>query len=233
METNENATVSEDKSLSVPGAIVVAGILIAIAILYTGGSKQNAQGKAKNADNLAPITSKDHILGNPNAKVKVVEFSDLQCPYCQSFHPTMKRIMDTYGKTGQVAWVYRHFPLSFHPLAGPGAVASECVANLGGNIQFWNYIDAVFSVGLTVDNESLLNTSATKIGIDLDKFNECIEKNPNKALIEAHVNDGLLSGVGGTPYSIVIAPNGKKYPISGAQPYEAVADVIERALKDI
>lgn len=95
------------------------------------------------AQNIKPITSSDHIFGNPAAPLKIVEFSDLECPFCQKFHPTLKQLVNDYN--GEVAWVYRHFPLeSIHPSARPAAEASECVASLGGNDAFWQYLDLLF-----------------------------------------------------------------------------------------
>src|SRR4051812_7191904 len=105
--------------LSIPVAIIIAGAIVAGAVIWTKKPAQVAvntntqQAAALSGDTqpIAPITDKDHILGNPNAKIKIVEYSDPSCPFCKMFHPTMLKIMDTYGKTGDVAWVYRHFPL--------------------------------------------------------------------------------------------------------------------------
>ncbi len=79
---------------------------------------------------------RDHIRGNPDAPVTLVEYSDFECPFCKRFHPTVKRIVDEYG--GRVRWVYRHFPLDeIHPVkARREAAAAECAAELGGNDAF-------------------------------------------------------------------------------------------------
>ncbi len=95
--------------------------------------------------NLQPVTTADHIRGNPNALIKIVEFADLQCPFCQFFHDTMQQVMAEYGTKGQVAWVYRHFPLtSIHRYALPWAEESECANQIGGPEKFWSYIDTRF-----------------------------------------------------------------------------------------
>lgn len=86
---------------------------------------------------------KDHILGDRNAPIAIIEYSDYQCPFCHAVHPTYKQIMKEYD--GKVMWVYRHFPLSFHPEAMPLAIASECVASLKGNDAFWAFSDKVMS----------------------------------------------------------------------------------------
>ena len=91
---------------------------------------------------LPPITKNDHIYGNSKAPVVIVEYSDFECPYCKAFHSTLKKIIDE--SNGDIAWVYRHFPLhthSFEELA-----AAECVAKLKGNDAFWKYGDLLFQM---------------------------------------------------------------------------------------
>ena len=85
------------------------------------------------------ITADDRYLGNINADVVIIEYSDIDCPFCKRFHPTMERIAQEYGS--KIAWVYRHFPLdSLHPEARTKAEATECVAQLAGNEVFWRYL---------------------------------------------------------------------------------------------
>lgn len=110
-----------------------------------------------------PISAADHIWGDPNAPVKIIEYSDLQCPFCQRFHPTMQQIVTEYK--GQVAWVYRHFPLEqIHPHARKEAEAAECAAELGGNNAFWVFVDALFK-GTPTSDPAELAKIATQIGL--------------------------------------------------------------------
>ncbi|MEK7535935.1 MAG: thioredoxin domain-containing protein [Patescibacteria group bacterium] len=251
METQEQSQGTQEpaQKLTVPVAIVVAGIIIALAVIYTGGkggsnaevpdqddiAKQAGEAKQKLADNVKPVDPNEHILGNPNAQVKIVEFSDIECPFCKRFQTTMQQVMDEYGKDGRVAWVYRHFPLQIHPKATPEAEATECVWEQGGNAMFWKYLDALFVASLSNNQTDLaiLASEADKIeGINMTKFNSCITNRTYKKKVEEDVQDGLNSGVSGTPYSIVIAANGKKFPINGALPIENVRTIIELALKE-
>ncbi len=104
--------------------------------------KNPAKAEGEEAKKVEPVDfEKDHVRGDSSAKIAVIEYSDLQCPYCQKVHPTYKKILDTYGK--DVVWVYRHFPLSFHPDAMPLAVGAECAAKEGGQEAFWSFVDAV------------------------------------------------------------------------------------------
>ena len=234
----------KQNNLTIPVAIIVAGVLIAGAVFFTNNGKSNvpaANDTAKDTPQetgivLAPITENDHLLGNPNADIVIVEYSDTECPYCKTFHATMNQVMAEYGKEGRVAWVYRHFPLdSIHPKADKEAEATECAAELGGNNAFWAYINKVFEV--TPSNNGLdlaiLPDIATEIGLDKTQFEECLASGRHAAKVEAFYQSGIAAGVRGTPLSIIVTTkDGQKYPLSGAQPYQAVKQIIDAGLAD-
>lgn len=228
-------------SLSIPLAIVFSGILIAGAILFTetnniaasNGDTIPARGEQGADSEIAPeailaIKSDDHVLGNPDAEVLIIEYSDTQCPFCQKFHETMVQVMDNYGKTGTVAWVYRHFPLDqIHPYARKGGEALECAAELGGNTAFWKYEDELFAPatgGLTLE---ILPIVAGKVGLDVAKFNACLSSGKYAERVDRDFQDGAAVGVRGTPYSVVWnKKTGKQVPVNGALPYENVKTVL-------
>jgi len=91
---------------------------------------------------VPPQVDGDHIWGSSNAEVFVIEYSDLECPYCKRIHSTLKEIVNE--SNGEVAWIYRHWVV--HPNALPKAGASECVAKIKGNDAFWKYIELVFGL---------------------------------------------------------------------------------------
>lgn len=226
------------QTLAIPIAIVIAGAFIAVALYMTGGSNAGALGAevpempSGDLEAMAPITGEDHIRGNPNAPVKIVEYSDTECPFCKKLHPTLQQVIGEYGD--QVAWVYRHFPLDqLHPKARKEAEATECAAELGGNDGFWKYLDRLFEV--TPANDGLdpaeLPRIAQYVGLDVARFNECLSSGKYAQKIEGQVQDAIATGGTGTPWNIVVAKNGEKYPLSGAQPYEAWKQVIDIALK--
>jgi len=227
----------------IPIAIMIAGALIAGAIYLGGkspqvassGSPQAAQGDQK-LDKLAPITVNDHIRGNPNAPVKIVEYSDLECPFCKSFHPTMKQVMSEYGASGQVAWVYRHFPIDqLHPVkARKEAVAAECANELAGNDAFWKYVDRFFEITPSnndTDIDTVLPQIARELGLDETQFSSCLASGKYDKHIEDEVQNALAIGSTGTPNSVVVGKSSKKYPIVGALPYASVKQIIELALQ--
>lgn len=229
-----------------PVAILVAGIIIAAAIIYAvgwratpGSQGQTAQveetlggDEAAALKKMRPISDKDHILGDAKAPVKIVEYSDTECPFCKRFHNTVHQAVTDYP--GQVAWVYRHFPLdALHSKARKEAEATECAAELAGNDGFWKYIDRLFE--LTPSNNGLdpaqLPQIAVDVGLDKAKFEECLASGRHASTVEEDVQDALATGGQGTPNSIIITASGEKISFSGAQPYEALKQVIDLALR--
>ena len=235
----------QQNNLSIPVAIVIAGVLIAGAV-YLGTSKdasttainnqqaQQAPQQTGDLDKMAAISASDHVRGNPDAPVKIVEYSDTECPFCKRFHSTMQEVMNEYDKDGKVAWVYRHFPLDqLHSKARKEAVALECANEQGGNDKFWSYADRLYEI--TPANNGLdpaeLPKIAQYVGLDVAKFNTCLASTKYDTHIEDDVQNATATGGNGTPWSIVVDKNGKKYPLSGAQPYASVKQLIDLALQ--
>lgn len=227
----------------VPLSIIIAGAFIAVAVYFSGGVFTSKKGNTADDINnpgdeqlatgdmekMSPITDQDHVLGNRNALVKIVEYSDLSCPFCQRFHPTVQQAVNEYD--GKVALVYRHFPLdSLHPNARKQAEASECVAEIGGNDAFWKFVGKLFDQQ-PVDASDLASV-ASSVGLNKSDVQNCIDSEKHAKRVEEEAQNAIASGGQGTPYSIVIAPNGKKFPVSGAQPYSALKATIDLALKE-
>lgn len=221
-------------------AIILAAITIATGVLIH---------RTVNTNNLTPelietpeikirpVTEDDHLLGNPNADIILIEYADLDCPYCHEFHSTMERIMNDYGKTGQIAWVYRQFPLESlsdgieNIKENKPAIASECVASLGGNIAFWDFIHTtMLEAPSPVSDEFLLQT-AMSLGIDESEYNICILSGRFNTRIERDINDGLaiyeFDPDFVTPYNIIVTKTGIQTEISGSQPYSTIKEMIE------
>ncbi|HBL39668.1 TPA: hypothetical protein DDZ10_03295 [Candidatus Uhrbacteria bacterium] len=172
---------------------------------------------------LPKVTDEDWVRGDlKKAKVVLVEYSDFECPFCGSHHPTMQQLMTEYGD--RVAWVYRHFPLSFHPQATPAALASECVGEQGGDAAFWRFADAMFA------DQGALGTARYEetvqdLGLDLAKYQDCVSSRKYSANITSDQSGGQAAGVSGTPATYV---NGQL--VSGAVPYAQLQAIVEAAL---
>jgi len=168
------------------------------------------------------IEGDNEVLGAANAPVTIVEWSDYQCPYCGRFYlQTFKQLEEKYIKTGKVRFVYRDFPLSFHPFAQKAAEASECARDQG---KFWQYQDKIFvnQAQLSLEN---LKVWAKDLGLDTKKFDSCLDSGDKAANVQADFNAGQAAGISGTPGFII---NGQL--LSGAQPFEAFAQVIDQML---
>lgn len=234
---------NKNQNLLIPLSIIMAGIIIAGAVYLT--KSDNPKSAKENPDEQAAaelqenkngwpkeVSASDHILGNPAAPIKIIEFSDTECPFCQRLHPTLKKVMDNYGKNGQVAWVYRHFPLDIHSKAKKEAEATECAAELGGNQKFWDYLDRLFEI--TPANNGLdpaqLPEIAIYVGLNKAKFEQCLASGKYAERVQGDLADGLNVGVRGTPYNVLIS-GGKKEIIGGNYPYEDFEAAIKKLLE--
>jgi len=228
---------NQQNTFTIPLAIIVAGGLVAAAI-YFGVGSSNPTPIANNTDtqavdiNLVSVTEKDHIIGDKNAELVIVEYSDTECPFCKTFHKTMKEVVQNYD--GKVAWVYRHFPIAqLHSKASKEAEATECAAELGGNQVFWKYLDKIFET--TNSNNSLdpneLPKIATAIGLDGNAFNACLSSSRYAELVKKSVEEAIKAGALGTPYSVIVTRDGQKILINGAEPLTMVKTKIDGLLK--
>ncbi len=180
------------------------------------------------AGDVPPVDPKvDHIRGDSNADLFVIEYSDFECPFCKRHHTTMQQLVKDYD--GKIAWVYRHFPLGFHQNAEPAALASECANELGGSDAFWNFTDKVFET----QGEFAFAKYAEEIGLNAAKFKSCVDSGKYKQFVQDQLNGGSQAGVDGTPGNIVYNPKTKKGElVSGAQPVGNFKTVIDRMLKE-
>lgn len=210
--------------------------MIAIAIFFTNKNKietavpviaDQATQQTK-AGVPAPVTEADYIRGNPNAPIVMIEYSDYDCPFCQQFHATMKQIMDEYGVTGHIAWVYRQYPLTqLHPNSPKISEAALCVGKLGGNEAFWKFTDTVYN-SRNIDeatNVTRLPDFAGTAGISESDFVSCLTSGETKETLVASIEDGFNAGVRSTPYTVLTVGD-QQAVISGAQPYEVVKGIV-------
>ena len=179
---------------------------------------------------IDPITEADHIRGNRNADLVLIEWSDYQCPYCIRFHPTMEQVLKEYGD--QVAWVYRNFPLTqLHPMAQKAAEAAECVSELGGDEAFWNYTDQLFTEGAPPLTDDSLAQAAVKAGVNQSSFSTCFSSGKYTKKVNDQLASGQKAGVTGTPGTVVLkVSTGQSQLIPGALPYEQIKHLIDSLL---
>lgn len=216
--------------------IIIVIVFIIVGVILLKGSK------APTADNKPIINSNDyanlvalqggmislddHIVGNPNAELVIIEYSDLECPFCRIFHGTMHQVIET---NQNIAWVYRHYPIpQLHPKAFHEAEATECAWEQGGAEAFWKYTDRIFEI--TPSNNGLdvaeLPRIAKYIGLNMEAFNNCLASGKFRDKIQADIDNGTRDGVNGTPSSFIIKNDAVIDTIPGAQPFEAVMQIL-------
>lgn len=232
------------EKLFLPISILIAAVLISGTLIYTQNDSQKSIGQ--NNGQLAaagqqggnqpsgPVNvsaDDDAYLGDKNAPVTMIEFSDFQCPFCRKFMTdTLPQIKKEYIDTGKVKLVYRDFPLSFHPGAAPAAEGAECAKDQG---KFWEMHDAIFNEQEKQGSGTIqfgiadVKKWAAKVELDTAKFNQCLDSGKYKAEVGKDIADGTAAGVSGTPATFI---NGRL--LVGAQPFAAFKAIIDQELKN-
>lgn len=231
----------QQPSMAIPLAILVGFAMIAIAIFFTSGNTETvtqapaAPGEIAIASSVRAVSESDYILGNPNAPIVMIEYSDYDCPFCKQFHTTMQQILDEYGVTGRLAWVYRQFPLvDLHPNAPQISEAALCVGDIAGNSAFWTFSDAVFDSRAESEftNVTKLAEFAATAGVGRTEFMDCMTSDRMMNDLKADMADGLAAGAQGTPYTIIKVGD-QEAVINGAQPYSVVKGIVENLIAQL
>lgn len=159
--------------------------------------------------------------------VILVEYSDTECPFCKRFHPTMQQVVKDYA--GEVAWGYKHFPLtSLHSKAPREAEATECAAEQG---KFWEFVDAIFVKTPSNNNlaDSELIATADEVGLNKAQFDDCLNSGKYADKVKEDAAEAQALGGQGTPYTLVVDRSGKILDVvSGALPFDQVKAIIDQ-----
>jgi protein-disulfide isomerase len=141
-----------------------------------------------------PVSTTDHVQGNLDADLVIVEYGDYQCPYCGAAYPVLKKLLKKFSR--EVKFVFRNFPLSeMHEYALSAAIAAEA-ASLQD--KFWEMHDAIYENQENLDDLYLFKL-AEKIGLNMEKFKSDIQKEELNDRVDADFQGGVISGVNGTP----------------------------------
>lgn len=229
----------KEKDLILPAAIVIAGIMIAGSVIYSTGVENTpgaAGGPSGNlganlgADGVAEIEiGDDVILGDPNAKVTLVEYGDFQCPFCaRFFSETEARIRKDYIESGKVRMVYKDFAF-LGPESQAAAQAAECAKD---QKKYWEYHDALFRTEIADGQENNGNLSteklkslASELGLNRSQFDSCFDAGKYKDEVAKDYSDAQAIGVQATPTSFI---NGRR--VQGALPYDAFKSILDEEL---
>jgi len=182
----------------------------------------------------------DPVLGDKNAPVTIIEFSDYECPFCKRhFDDTYPQLIKKYIETGKAKLVFRDFPLSFHdPMATKEAVAANCAKEQGGDKKYFEFHDEIFK--RTVSNGNGLDDAkiaaiATDLRLNISSFNTCLSNKAMEDEVKKDIADGTAAGVSGTPTFLIgkTTKDGKVEGdlVVGAQPFAAFQAVIDPLLQ--
>lgn len=216
--------------------------MISGAVLYAKGgigSASNKQAALAGQPGAAPdvptgpvdvSVDDDPVLGDPKAKVTVIEFSDFQCPFCRvMWRDTMPKLKSEYIDTGKIRFVYRDYPLPFHDGGVPFAQAAQCAGDQG---KFWEYHDKIYAEQdkkgqgtIEFAGVPALKTWARDLGLKGAEFDQCLDSGKYKAEVEKDIADGQAVGVSGTPSTFI---NGRI--LVGAQPFDSFKKLIDEEL---
>lgn len=177
----------------------------------------------------------DPVIGDPNAPISIIEFSDFQCPFCARFHiQTLPSILEEYVDQGKVKLIFRDFPIqNIHPNALPASVAAEC-ANEQGKFKVMH--DKLFDnqkewSGLETANAmSLFSQYALEMELEQEVFDSCLTNGKYIEEIRNDLNDGRTYGVSGTPGFFIGNDQVGYVELKGAQPFESFKKVIDAQL---
>ncbi len=241
-ETNSTITIKKDALWKYATFTLIGVVVLMLAFFVLPGRSTTGNVVANNpSPTAAPQPSAvqvseddDPILGDKNAPVTIIEFSDYQCPFCRKFwQETLPSIEKDYITDGKVKLVYRDFPLGFHEGAIPYAEAANCARDEGGDEAYFKMHDKIFEEQNVLDGGSVSST-VSYVGVDALKkwakdigynIDSCLDSGKHASEIQKDLSDGSASGVQGTPGFFI---NGK--PLSGAQPYSVFKQLIDSEL---
>ena len=175
-------------------------------------------------------------VGNQNAEIIIVEYSDYQCPFCRTWFSSSKgQLQSEYIDKGNVLFVYKDFPLSFHPMAQPYAEAARCAGDQG---KYWEMHDKIFEEQNKYGQGTISNLTkddikawATELGLNAAEFNSCFDSGKYSSAVQANFSEGSQLGVSGTPSFFIGTSNGTGQKIVGAQPYSVFKQAIDALLQ--
>ncbi|HEY4494272.1 MAG TPA: thioredoxin domain-containing protein [Candidatus Paceibacterota bacterium] len=221
----------------IASAVIIAGVLIAGAILLKGTKGTiptipNNNNTATAPTELAPVSSSDRVLGNANAPVTVIEYADFQCPFCGRFHQDAEQaVINTYVNTGKVKFVYRDYAF-LGPESGRAAEAARCAGDQG---KFWEYHGYLYShqngENRGAFSDPNLKSFAKTLGLNTSTFNSCLDSGKHAQEVADSTVEGSKAGVTGTPKGFILRDGEIVSTIDGAEPSGMVIPKIEAALK--
>ena len=245
MEEEKSITIKKSDLWKYSTFLLVAVVLIGAFFMFTGNGTTTGN-TVQNPDQQEPTTASakvddDAVLGDPNAPITIIEFSDYQCPFCRKFWTeTFLQLEKDYIDTGKVKLIFRDFPLSsIHPMAQASGEAAECVREKGGDEAYFKMHDKMFSEQNILDSGNPLGAvtkTATYTNDDLKNWakdlgydiGSCLDSGKYKNEVMKDTADAQSAGGQGTPFFVIMKSGDKEgTPLSGAYPYDTFKQIID------
>ena len=221
-----------EKGAAVAGTTTTTGNQPAGAPAAAGAPQAPTKGIASIDD--------DPILGDKNAPITIIEFSDYECPFCKRhFTDTYPKLIKEYIDSGKAKLVFRDFPLSFHdPMATKEAVAANCAKEQGGDKKYFEFHGEIFKRTTSNGNgldDAKIKTIASDLGLNISSFTTCLSNKAMEDEVKKDIADGSSAGASGTPTFLIgkSTSDGKIDGdlLIGAQPFAAFQAVIDPLLQ--
>ena len=248
MEEEKTITLKKSDLWKYSTFLLMAVVIIGGFFMFTGdktavtGNTVTQQQPDTQPSIVKASVDDDPVLGNANAEITIIEFSDYQCPFCRKFWTeTLPSIQKEYIDTGKVKFVFRDFPLdSIHPAATPAAESANCVKEKGGDEAYFKMHDKIFQEGNILDGGDPITGpvkgTAQFTAVDLKKWakdlgydiSSCLDSGKYKSEIQKDLADAQAAGGQGTPFFVIIKSGEKEgIPLSGAYPFNTFKQVID------
>jgi len=227
--------IMNNSTTTIVGAIILAGVLIAGAVIYTKKPTSVEPQTAGVEGALRPenkITYNGHFIGNPDAGITLTNYFDINCGHCINFHKTMEALIEKHGKDGKLRWISKHFALN--PVSAKEAEAVECATEIGGEEMYWKFLEKLMTTPMPTQNKviSEMIETAEELKINKDEFKTCLESGKYISSIEMSGQEAVSLGARGTPFSVIETRSGEKQIIPGALPFEEIEKIIEGLLNE-
>ncbi|HRH31311.1 MAG TPA: thioredoxin domain-containing protein [Candidatus Paceibacterota bacterium] len=205
------------------------GLLVVVGAIALIAAKPATTVSEQPIDTSIIIRENSHTVGSADAKVKVVEFGDYQCPACAFAHPIFAQLMKDYASNPNVSFTFRNFPLPGHKNAIVSAQAAEAAAAQG---KFWEMHDMLYEKqeewSDLANPKAVFSGYATALSLDIAKFDEEVSKNAYASIISADKKDGEDLNLRGTPSFFI---NGEQFGAGNVPTYEEFKAAIDEKLK--
>lgn len=223
--------------IALGGAVLFIGLYL---LRLTGSHISDTESKKQVKEKIGffKLTESDHVLGSKNADIFLIEYADVNCPFCRRLHPKLKQLVKNESAGTKISWVYRHFPLAVSAdRVDPEEKALECAAVQGGDSTFFAYLEKIIAIAVGRENLIVkqLTQTAGEINLNMNLFNNCLANTTYDNRIFRDHWVGSAVGVSTVPHTFLLTREGVLEEVVGNKPlsvYEGIIKILEMSLSE-